>query len=237
MWILFHFIFLYFCQPSALMHLVAAVAFYLLTHINTKKLGLKDVVPSLSLTGMYIGFYLTQELYHWGYLPWWVVTICGFRKQKGYIWFGGIVLGCMFHFMDWRQRIGHCMMNIARMLKITQQSMASLVIVHAFLGILFGSIDTEVKNIYVDVLAGLSAVVCACIPDNMSWFSIGMLFTHPFSGALCIIHAASPYWYNYYKNNHYRKVKYSVYYAYPILILVGLLFREEIQNVRETYNV
>lgn len=115
--------------------------------------------------------------------------------------------------------------------------MASLVIVHGFLAILFGSIDTDVDNVYVDVLAGLSAVVCACVPDNMSWFSVGMLFTNPLSGALCIIHAASPYWYHYYKNNHYRKVKYSVYYAYPILILVGLLFREEIQMVRETYNV
>lgn len=237
MWLWFHFVFMYFCQPSALMHLLAAVLFYAGSHMNKKKLAFEDVVPVLTLIGMYIGFYLTQELYHWAYLPWWVTTICGFRKQKGMIWFGGIVLGIMFHFMDWRQRIGHCIMNMSRMLKITRQSMSSLVIVHVFLAILFGSIDTDVKNIYVDVLAAFSAVGCAFVPDNMSWFSIGMLFTHPFSGGLCILHFASPYWYQYYKNNHYRKVKYSAYFVYPILILVGLLFREEIQNVRDRYNV
>lgn len=196
-----------------------------------------DIVPSISLTGMYIGFYLTGEIYHWAYLPWWVTAVCGFRKQKTYIWAGGIILGCMFHFMSWRQRIGHCIMNVSRMLKITQQSMASLVIVHMFLAILFGSMDQSIDNPYIDVLAGLSAVVCACLPDNMSWFSIGMLFTHPFSGALCVIHAASPYWFQYYKNNHYRKVKYSAYYVYPVVILVGLLFREEIKTARDTYNV
>ena len=230
MWIILHFIFLYLCQPSSLFHFIASVLFLILTTINTKKLTLKDVVPTAAVVGMYIGFYLTKELYHWTYLPWWVTTICGFRKQKIYIWAGGVFLGCLFFLLSWRQRIGHCIMNISRMLKIKEQSMASLAIGHFIMGILFTSVgEFKMDRAYVDVLAGVSAVSCACWPDNMSWFSIGMLFTHPLAGSLCIIHLCSPYWYNYYKNNHYRKVKYTFYFVYPVLILLGLFFREEIE--------
>lgn len=230
MWILFHFIFLYFCQPSSIMHLFASVLFMALIPINTRKINTRDVVPTAALIGMYIGFYLTQELYHWAYLPWWVTTICGFRKQKIYIWAGGVILGCLFFLLSWRQRIGHCIMNLCRMLKLNEQSMASLAIAHLFMGVLFTMVgEFDMDKMYIDVLASISAVSCACWPDHMSWFSIGMVFTHPLAGALCLIHLCSPYWYHYYKNNHYRKVKYTFYFVYPVLILLGLFFREEIE--------
>ena len=233
MWILFHFIFMFFCEPSSLMHFIAMLLFFMLTTVNTKKLAFQDAAPSISLIAMYIGYYLAGELYHWSYLPWWVTTICGFRKQSKFIWAGGVILGFMFHFMSWRQRIGHCVMNLGRMLKINQQSMASLGIVHAFLALVLTSVgEFKSDRLYVDVLAGISAVTCSCWSDDMSWFSIGMLFTNPLSGVLCLLHAGSPFWYQYYKNNHYKKVKYSMYYVYPILILVCLFFREEIGRIR-----
>lgn len=195
---------------------------------------MSDAVPSLALVCMYIGLYMAGDIYHWAYLPWWVTTVCGFRKQKPYIWAGGIVLGCMFNFLTWKVRLGHCIMNIGRMLKHPQHSMMSWALSHGVIAlILLFSGEDEVSNLYVDVLAGVSAVVMACLPDNMSWFSIGMLFTNPWSTALCVIHAFNPWWYEFYKNNHYRKVKYSTYYVYPILIMVGLLFREEISAARQ----
>ena len=78
---------------------------------------------------------------------------------------------------------------MSRMLKINEQSMASLAIGHFIMGIIFTSVgEFKMDRMYVDFLAGVSAISCACWPDNMSWFSIGMLFTHPLAGSLCIIH-------------------------------------------------
>jgi hypothetical protein len=232
MWLLVHFMFVHFCQPSAWMHVFACIGFGCLTSINTKRLSLKDVVPSLAVFGMYVGYYLTQELWHWAYLPWWVVTICGFRKQKGYISAGGILLGFILHFFDMRVVIGHFIMNVSRMLKINLQSMASLSMVHIVLAILSYFTDSYKNNWYIDLLGGISAIVCSCFKMRMDIFSIGMLFSNPFALGLTIIHAGSPFWYEYYKNNNYRKVKYSFLYVYPILILLVLWFRQEIYRLR-----
>ena len=241
MWTFIHFVFIWFCKPSPIMHSIASTIFFLLSYIGTKKISLSDVVPCIALLSMYVGVTMAEGIYHWGYLPWWVTTICGFRKQKTYIWAGGVILGLIFYFLSWRQRIGHCIMNIGRMLKIKKVSFQSLSITHFTLACIYFLMYIYTENLkvkwYIDILAGLSAVSCVFWQDNMSWFSIGMLFTNPLSSGLCVIHILSPYWYNYYKNNHYRKVKYSFYFVYPILILVGLLFREEITMVRQTYNV
>jgi len=237
MWILFHFIFLYICNVSPLFHIIAVFVALIMSQIHVKKLSSKDIVPSACLVGMYLGFYLTEELYHWSYLPWWVTTICGFRKQTAYIWAGGVLLGFLLYLLTWKERIGHAIMNLCLMMKTQQQSAASMAIIHAFMAFLFGVIDWNIKNAYVDILAGCSAIMCAFFKDNMSWFSLGALFTHPLSGGLLIVHAGSPFWYHYYKNNHFRRVKYTYFFVYPVLIFLGLFFREEIIQLRDNYNI
>ena len=42
MWSILHFVFIYFCQPSAWMHVIATIVFGALTQINTKTISLKD---------------------------------------------------------------------------------------------------------------------------------------------------------------------------------------------------
>lgn len=237
MWILFHFLFLYVCDVSPLFHIIAVFVAMLMSQIHIKKLSAADIIPSVCLVALYIGFYLTNELYHLGFLPWWVTTICGFRKQTGYIWGGGVLLGCVLYTLSWRERIGHAVMNLSVMLKTNEQSASSLALVHVFLAIFLGTIGWDVRNVYVDVLAGCSAVMCVFFKQNMGWFSIGTLFTNPLSGGLCILHFLSPYWYHYYKNNHFRRVKYTYYFVYPILIYLVLFFREEIVEVRDKYNI
>jgi hypothetical protein len=237
MWILFHFIFLHVCNVSPLFHFVAVGVGMAMAQIHIKKLSTSDIVPSACMLGLYIGFYLTNELYHLGFLPWWVTSICGFRKQTAFIWAGGILLGCLLYALTWRERIGHAIMNLSVMLRTKEQSSTSIALVHLLLGLVLGSIDWNIKNAYVDVLAGFSAVMCVFFKENMSWLSIGTLFTNPFSTGLCILHGLSPFWYQYYKNNHFRKVKYTYYFVYPMLIYLVLFFREEIIEVRDKYNI
>ena len=237
MWILFHFIFIYVCDVSPLFHFIAAVVGMGMAQVHIKKLSMGDLVPSACMLSLYLGFYLTQELYHLGFLPWWVTVICGFRKQTAFIWGGGILLGCVLYTLTWRERIGHAIMNISTMLKTMEQSSTSIALVHIFLGVVLGAIEWKFMNFYVDVLAGFSAVMCVFFKQNMSWFSIGTLFTNPFSTGLCILHFLSPYWYQYYKNNHFRRVKYTYYFIYPLFIYMVLFFREEIIDIRNKYNV
>jgi hypothetical protein len=238
MWLIFHFVFMYFCQPSAWFHVIAMVGFIPLIYINTRSLSWSDVTPCIALAAMYVGFYFTQELYHFSYLPWWVTTICGFRKKRYYILFGGVLLGTLLLIINSvKITIGHCMMNLGRMMKIKQASMASFAITHLSLASLFYYTGDFNSNIYVDILAGLSAVISACWKDNMNWFSIVMLFTHPFSTGLCIIHASNLFWYDYYKNNHYRKVKYSFHFIFPIMIVIVFVARKLVLSAREVVSV
>lgn len=233
MWSILHFLFLHYCQPSAWMHVIAACSFAILNQFTLRNISLKDLTSSVAMFGLYIGYYLTKELWHFGFLPWWVVTICGFRKQKTFISLGGVVLGFLLYFFNWRIKIGHCIMNLSRMIKINQQSVASLAVVHFVLAIVFYvTEDYSTKTWYVDILAGLSAVISACFGENISWFSIVMIFTEPIAMGLSFLHALSPLWYDYYKNNHFRMVKMSFYYVYPICILIALWFREELTYIR-----
>jgi len=233
MWSILHFVFMHYCQPSAWMHVIATGIFAGLNQITTKKISLQDFTASVALFGMYIGYYLTKELWHFAYLPWWVVTICGFRKQKTFISLGGVLLGFILHAFDWKIKIGHCLMNISRMLKLDQQSVASLALVHLSLSTVFYfTQDYSTKSWYIDMLAGFSAVIAACFGENISWFSIVMLFTEPLAMGLAFLHALSPFWYDYYKNNHFRMVKYAFYFVYPICILIALWFREELTYIR-----
>ena len=233
MWSIFHFIFIHYCQPSAWMHVIAAVGFAGLGHFSLRPLTAMDFTDSVALIGLYMGYYLTKELWHFGYLPWWTVTICGFRKQKPFISIGGVLLGLILFNYDWRAKVGHCLMNVCRMLKLDKQSVTSLCIVHTTLAIFFYLVgEYSTTTWYIDTLAGLSAVLCSCFKENISWFSIVMLFTEPLAMGLSFLHAMSPCWYDYYKNNHFRMVKYSFYFVYPICILLALWFREELTYAR-----
>lgn len=231
MWSFFHFVFLYFCAPTPLMHWYACALFVILSFYHKKRLSSRDIAPCLCTVGMYIGFYLTRELYHWACLPWWVTTLCGFRKQRGYIWFGGVVIGFLLHAMSWRQRIGHCLMNVCRMFLIKEPSLGGLGCAHLCLFILFGSMDgLSTERWWIDVMGALSCMMCLVWKSTMEWFSMAMLFTNPLSTGLFVLHIGK--WFDYYKNNHYRRVKYTFYYVYPVLILLVLFVREEITLLR-----
>ena len=89
----------------------------------------------------------------------------------------------------------------------------------------------ENERIYVDILAGISCVLCSLWKDDMEWFSIIMIFTNPLGLSLGLLHLMCPYWYKYYENNHFRMVKYNAYYLCPIAIFLVLCVREGLLSV------
>ena len=81
--------------------------------------------------------------------------------------------------------------------------------------------DPSITDIgYRDFLAGLSAVLCAIIKTRPDWFSLAMVFTGPVALCSFILHALEMNWYKFYKNNHYKRVKNSFYFIYPIAIVI-----------------
>ena len=104
--------------------------------------------------------------------------------------------------------------------------MGGLAAAHICMFILFGSMEgVNTDRWWVDVMGALSCMMCLVWKGTMDWFSMGMLFTNPLSTGLFVLHFGK--WYEYYKNNHYRRVKYTCYYVYPVLILLVLFVREE----------
>ncbi len=228
MWLLFHFVFMYFCTPSFWLHLVASICFIPLVKIDRTKPSLSDITPCFALAIMYIGFYLTEELYHFGFLPWWVTTICGFRKKRAYILFTGVLLGLVLVILNSIHiTIGHVLMNLGRMIKIKQPSYLSLLFTHLTLAAFLCKMPL-VNLKYVDLLAGISAVISGCFVDNMDLFSIGCLFTHPLSTGLSILHLTNLSWYQLYENNHFRRVRYSFHFLYPLGIVCTVVLRKVI---------
>lgn len=225
MWLILHFIFVFVTQPSAWMHFLGAIFMLPLIRYG-QKFKKKDIGCSFGLLLMYIGFYVSEELYHFSFLPWWVTTMCGFRRKRLSIMWGGVFWGFVMHALTWRGRFGSFLMNMGRMMKVERTSIVSQIVVHIILGIFRATETIEFQQ--KDILAALSVAMCTFWYDNMQWFSIAMLFTNPLSCGICIIHFTNFKWYDYFKNNHFRKVKYSASYVYPILILVALFFREEI---------
>lgn len=232
MWLNYHFIFMFFCQPTVWMHFISSICFIPMALLSHTKIQKTDIIPAVCLIGMYIGFQLTRELYHFAFLPWWTVTIVGLRDKEAFIWTGGIITGFLLFMLSWRERIGHVIMNVSRMLRVSTQSIWSYIIVHmalVFINIFIFNDNTEWNGnnrIYVDILAGISAVMCSVWKDNMEWFSIIMIFTNPLGLSLAILHMMCPYWYNLYENNHFRMVKYNAYYLCPIVIFLFLCVRE-----------
>ena len=102
--------------------------------------------------------------------------------------------------------------------------MLSLLFTHLILAVVLCRLPL-VNIKYADLLAGVSAVVSACIKDNMNWFSVGTLFTHPLSTGVSILHLLNLSWYQLYEYNHFRRVALSFHFLLPVGIVCTVVLR------------
>ena len=73
---------------------------------------------------------------------------------------------------------------------------------------------------YRDVLVGASCVVTSLVKTRPDFFSLSMMFSGPIALCTFILRALEINWYKFYRNNHFKRVKNSYYFIYPIVIVL-----------------
>ena len=222
MWEIIHWYFIYLIKPSPMFHSIAMFILYFTSHlhIHPKRLSKKDIVPSIALFCQYCGFYLSPSLEHFAFTPWWVVSIMGFRHRECFILLGGILTGFYLMVHQLNHLHGHILINISHMAHPLKLSLKARSIVHGMC-ILFCAFEPSAPSLqYKDILAGASCVATAFVYTSPDIMSLAMVFSGPFALSTCILHALEMNWYAFYKNNHFRRVKKSLYFLYPIIIIL-----------------
>ena len=221
MWEILHWYFIYMVQPNPFFHVVATSLLYFTSHapIHFPKLSKKDIIPGVALFCMYAGFHFSPKVEHFAFTPWWVTTIMGFRYRECFISFGGIMVGVYLLFSQINDVHGHLLMNFAQMAHPLKMSLKARSIVHALCIVLYVYDPSFRSAEYKDVLAGASCVVTALVKTRPDFFSLAMVFSSPVALCTFILHAMEINWYKFYRNNHYRRVKKSMYFIYPIVIV------------------
>ena len=206
-------------KPNPCMHIIAGFILWALTYFSNDNMTKKDIIPALCLFGTYAGFYMDPTLDHFAFQPWWVVTITGLRYREFLIWIGGIYIGVYLYFSSISTVNAHVIINICMLLNIRNISLKSRAIVHIACMLIYTN-DPHITDLgYRDFLAGVSAVFCGFISTSPDAFSLAMVFNSPMSLSTFFLHALEPNWYQFYKNNHFNRVKGSFYFIYPIAIV------------------
>lgn len=220
MWEILHWIFLCYMKPNPCMHLIAALCLWIMQYFLKGNLTKKDIIPALCIFGTYAAFYIQPSLEHFAFQPWWVVSITGLRYREFLIWCGGVYVGIYLYVSSISNIVSHVMMNICTMMKIRKISLKSRAIVHLVCMLIYAN-DPKITDVgYIDFLAGASAVVCGLIQTQSDTFSMAMIFTSPMALSTFFLHALEPNWYQFYKNNHFKRVKNTYYFIYPIAIVL-----------------
>lgn len=222
-WIVLHWIFLYFCKPHYVFHAITAVlALLFQTVVRKKKVKWrKNIQNTVGIILMYVGYYICEELWHFSFLPFWAVSIVGLRRKLTPLIMFAIVTGIALHFIVLKNVIGHVIMNVGRVLRIKKVSVNNTILSHGCLFIL-GSIIQSRELIFTqrEVLAVISTLHMINKLERMDLFSLCMCYTHFFALLVPLLHLFMPYWYNYYENNHFYLVKRQYLFIIPIGILV-----------------
>ena len=222
-WIVLHWVFLYVCKPHTLFHgITCIVTFIFQVVIRKKKIKWKkNIQNSLGVVLMYIGFYISEEIYHFSFLPFWALSIVGMRKNLLSLFIFSVVTGTVLNFIVLKQVIGHVIMNVGRIIRIEKVSFDNVIISHGCLFIV-GSI-IQSKELVVtkrEVLAVISSIHMINKIERMDLFSLCMCYTNIFTLLCSILHIFVPNWYNFYMNNHFYIVKNQYMFFIPIGILI-----------------
>lgn len=220
MWQIIHWYFMYYISPNPCMHVAAAAILGSYAQLIDDKLSRRDIVSSIGLIMVYIGVYIDANLAHFAYQPWWVVSVTGIRNHECIIFVGGIITGVYLLLTTYPAIIAHVMINVGQLIRIRRISFKARAIVHMACIFIHASDPNLDKVQYRDFLMGISAALCGFIKTNPDWISLGFVFSSRVALTTFIIHALEPNWWKFYRNNHFKIVKGSYYFIYPVVIVL-----------------
>ena len=220
MWSIVHWGFMYLLAPHPCMHVVASILLSAGAYRLHHKLTRRDILPAIGLFLFYVGFYFDHNLEHFAFQPWWVVATIGLRQREVLIFLGGIMTGVYLLLSSRLAIAAHVVINVGTMLQCRKITFKSRALVHALCVLIYVNDPHLLTVTYTDVLLGVSAALCACIRTTPDWFSLGMVFSSPIALSTFILHALEPNWFQYYKNNHFRRVKHSFYFLFPMAVCI-----------------
>ena len=232
MWEIIHWYFMYLIMPNPAMHLVASSVLGLYSHAIDEKARRRDILPCVGLFLLYVGFYINPEIQHLAYQPWWVISLVGLRHRECVILVGGIITGVYLLLSTHAQITSHVIMNIGQMLRTRKVTFRSRAIMH-FVCLFIYAGDPRLSDVhYRDFLLGTSAALCAFVYTRSDILCVSCMFADRRGLVAFVIHALEPSWYKYYRNNHFKMVKHSFYFLYPLLIVV-LAFGYNVTHIFE----
>ena len=236
MWNVVHWFFLYYLQPKNVFHPSVSIIVAISALLGVGRgFSSKDIVPGIGLMGMYLCVVLEplHAIPALAYHPFWIVSIMGLRRRELFLFIGTIVTGFyLFTLPSLRCVAVHVFMNAAFSLTYRKHrlSFKGFGAVHFCVSILALGIHPttffESNSPLKDIIFIFSSLLYTYF-DQFSrpdWISIIMMFTTPFTCAAWILHAMEPHWYQFIKNNHFRKVKNTYSFICAVLIVVFAIF-------------
>lgn len=233
MWEILHWYFIFLMEPNPLFHLVAGFVLFALS-IKTP-LKRKDILPGLCLFSIYLGYKMSPKLEHYCFLPWWVVSITGMRNRDMFIWTGGIITGVYLVLSSAHDVSGHLLMNLGKMYRNHRLSVRGHALVHMISMIIYVEDRRLMDVAYKDFLVGLSCVMDALSVTPPDLFSMCMMFSSPIALSTFVLQGQALTWYKLFKNNHFKMVKHSLYFVYPVSIVFLAYGMDLYSWVRELY--
>lgn len=220
MWQIIHWYAMYFMQPNACMHIAAASVLATYSQFCNDKLSRRDIRSSIGLFLVYSGFHIQPSLAHFAYQPFYVVSIVGFRHREFLIFIGGVITGIYLLLTTQSAIVAHILINVGKFLQIRNISFKARALTHIACVFVYANDENILDVEYRDFLLGISAALCAFIHTKADWFSLSMVFSSKVALSTVFMHMMEPHWYDFYRNNHFRRVKNSFYFLYPIAIIL-----------------
>jgi hypothetical protein len=235
MWPAVHWFFMYYLQPNALFHTISSISIALLQW-KAGPFKQNDIVPAVGLLGMYICY--TVDPIHsipaLAYHPYWVVVGAGFRKRTPLIVIGSIWTAFyLFTLPLIKNIVIHILMNVCFMLTYIKKDdigLKALGMVHfcaVIFNLLYDSRYFILDATLRDVLFATSSVFVyhsfKLYPDVLSLLC---LFTSPLALCAWFLHAGEMFWYQFFKNNHFKRVKGSYTFVFGIFVIVFSIYSD-----------
>lgn len=217
LWITLHWVFLYICAPQKYYHFL--VALLLAPFFERKKLHLQNCIGVIL---MYVGFYFAPKLWHFGFAPFWCVSLIGLRKKTIPVIIFGVATGFVLNFLSLKDVAGHVLMNVGRFMRIREVDKSEMCAANFIIG-LFCSMSIYYSKFQItlrEITAVASSLHMVDKYERMDFFSLLMCYTHFYALLIPLLHAMLPHWYNFYENNHFYVVRKQYLFLIPICILI-----------------